>query len=50
MNSVTIAHPYKVDNCIPLSSATNSTDKNLKNENAVDYVKKLVDKFWQENQ
>lgn len=49
MNAVLITHPYKVDNCVSIP-ASNSSEKKLKSEDAVDYVKKLVDKFWQENQ
>lgn len=42
MNDVLIKAPYKVDNCTVINS---SSEKKVKSD-GVDYVKKLVEKFW----
>jgi len=39
-SSVRIAPPYKVDNCLPIKTRTNSP------QNSLNYTKKLVEKFW----
>jgi hypothetical protein len=51
MKDVQITHPYKADNCtVNSAKGTNSSDeKKNKGENAVSYVKQLVEKFWSEN-
>ena len=51
MKDVLIAHPYKADNCTvnSLQSTNSSSEKKLKSEGAVSYVKQLVEKFWSEN-
>lgn len=51
MKDVQITHPYKADNCAVNSGlgTNSSSEKKMKGENAVSYVKQLVEKFWKEN-
>lgn len=51
MKDVLISYPYKADNCtVNLSQGMNSSnEKKVKSEEAVSYVKQLVEKFWNKN-
>lgn len=49
MKDVQITHPYKADNCAVNSRLGTNSSSEKKGENAVSYVKQLVEKFWSEN-
>ncbi|RWS28035.1 Protein LSM12-like protein [Leptotrombidium deliense] len=49
MNNVEISQPYKPDNCAPHSHAASGDRRavpSAKNAEAVNYVRQLVEKFW----
>lgn len=49
--NVCISHPYRKDNCKPAARFANNPEdaQSKKIQEAIDYVKKLLERFWAEN-